>query len=131
MPCGIWRSGLGCIARLCFVEHAWRSTLALSEAVAVAVHLKDVDVVGVIRRENRESNPSNPRSHEAKLLCGRPTNVDNSAATEGTSVIDPHNNRFVVGKIDDLDLGAKRQGPMRSRQDPRYVGFTAGSDSAR
>ena len=46
MPCGVWRSGLGRLARLRVVEDASRSTLALVEPIAVAVHLEDVDVVG-------------------------------------------------------------------------------------
>jgi hypothetical protein len=46
MPFGVWRSGLGCRARLCVVGDASRSTLALFEPIAVAVHLEDVDVVG-------------------------------------------------------------------------------------
>ncbi len=37
---------LGGSRRLSFVEDASRSMLALFEAVAVAVHLEDVDVVG-------------------------------------------------------------------------------------
>ena len=41
-----WRSDLGCVARLRVVDDAYRSTLALFEPVAVAVHLEDVDVVG-------------------------------------------------------------------------------------
>jgi hypothetical protein len=39
-------SGLGCIGRLSVFRDASRSTLALFEPVAVAVHFQDVDVVG-------------------------------------------------------------------------------------
>ena len=46
MASGVWRSGLGCLDRLSVVGDASRSTLALFEPVAVAVHLEDVDVVG-------------------------------------------------------------------------------------
>ena len=45
-PSGVRRSGLGCLARLSVVGDAPRSTLALFEPVAVAVHLEDMDVMG-------------------------------------------------------------------------------------
>ena len=39
-------SGLGCLARLRGVADASRSTLALFEPIAVAVHLEDIDMMG-------------------------------------------------------------------------------------
>lgn len=52
--------------------------------------------------------------------------VDNPTALVGTTIIDPDDNLFAIGKVGDPDLGPKRQTRMGRRQGILIKGLTTG-----
>lgn len=67
-------------------------------------------------REGRDADARRPAPEHAERPCGAPRHVERPSLDEGTTVVDPHDNRPAIGEVRHPHPGAERQRGMSRRE---------------